>query len=150
MKLISTVILVTFISFLSCTGQKTESEVKKEVKDTVKQETPLQKTELIKEIDDLSSIVGTWAIVSIDGKDVPEERREVTVTFYKDGKVSRRQSSKHDPQDGEYFFEDYEGKKYLNFVYLGNKEMNELVRLTDLELAFLSMNKVVLLRKTGN
>ncbi len=114
------------------------------------QEKKIENNDILEQKDEKDFLNGTWKLISIADKPVPEDRKNVTVEFNKKGRFIRSISADYKAEEGEWFIENYEGKKYLSLQIGDIKEMNELVLLNENELVFLNKNKAVRLLKISN
>jgi hypothetical protein len=152
MRQISFFMLLCSFLFVACNSSepaKTEKTEKTETVDNPNAEKAQEKKQelTVQEIGDKSLILGEWKIAEMDGKPVPEDRKEITATFEKDGNFKRKLSPKHDPEIGTWSIEDQEGKKILRLNTPSAREINQLIKLTANELIFMNYGKSVKLIK---
>jgi hypothetical protein len=130
--------------FLSACANETKPAAEKEEKkqEEVKVEKPTQP-----EVGDKEMIVGNWKMTALDGKPLPDDRKDVTAKFLKDGNFERKGSATSEPLKGTWSIEANGDKKILSINIPSNREMNEILKLTADELIFIYNGKSVTLTR---
>jgi len=146
-KLIQTALICCIFFAASCgNAPKKEENAAEEDKKTAE---TVQKEEKDNPVANLHPdiAVGQWKLTAIAGKALPEGKREVTVSFDKDGNFKRQFNATSEPDKGTWKIVQ-EGEKRTLFLNLPeHKEQNEIKTLTEKEFTFVNDGTAVTLTK---
>jgi hypothetical protein len=136
-------LLCLFIFLCACANETKSAAEKEEKKEQeLKVEKPVQADVVDKEM-----IVGNWRMTALDGKSLPDDRKDVTAKFISDGNFERKGSATSEPQKGTWRIEANGDKKILRINVPSNREMNEIIKLSADELIFMNNGKPVTLSR---